>query len=277
MSALKTRTAPALDRALTLLELLSQSRCGLTLPELADQSKLPRSSVHYLLVTLERRGYLHRNPRTSRYLFGRQVLALANAAVPALSMRQVASPHLQRLASQTGLAAHLAVLERESAVVVAKHEASQSPRLPTWVGRRIAVHCTSLGKALIAFLPQEELDELLAAHPLARHNQNTLSSPRRLREDLARVASLGHAVDNEEDEIGMRCVGAPIFAPAENPAAGAVIASVSVSGSTETIEPQRVEDLARLVKATAAALSGVLAEAGPLHLHQPAHQRVAGV
>lgn len=257
MSALKTRTAPALDRALTLLELLSQSRNGLTLPELAGQASLPRSSVHYLLVTLERRGYLHRNPRTSRYLFGRQVLALANAALPSLGIRQQAGPHLQRLATQTGLTAHLAVFERDSAVVVAKHESSQSPRLPTWVGRRISLHSTSLGKAILAFLPAVELDELLAAHPLARHNQHTLASPRRLREELARVAALGHAVDNEEEELGLRCVGAPIWTPSSDTPA-AVVASVSVSGAIDAITPDRVDDLARLVKSTAAALSMIV-------------------
>lgn len=257
MSALKTRTAPALDRALTLLELLSQSRNGLTLPELACQANLPRSSVHYLLVTLERRGYLHRNPRTSRYLFGRQVLALANAALPALGIRQQAGPLLQRLATQTGLTAHMAVFDRDSAVVVAKHEASQSPRLPTWIGRRISLHSSSLGKAMLAFLPAGELDELLAAHPLARYNQHTLASPRRLREDLARVAAIGHAVDNEEEELGMRCVGAPIWAPASE-SASAVIAAISVSGDIDAITPERVDELARLVKNTATALSTVV-------------------
>jgi DNA-binding IclR family transcriptional regulator len=249
MPALKTRTAPALDRALTLLELLAQSRNGLTLPEMAAQADLPRSSVHYLLVTLERRGYLHRNERTSRYLFGQQVLTLANAVLPGLGVRQLAGPHLQRLAALTGLTAHLGVLEHNSAMVVAKHEASQSPRLPTWVGRRIHVHSTSLGKALIAFLPPEQLDELLDAHPLARHNQHTLASPRRLREELARVAERGHAVDNEEEELGLRCIGAPVWQ------SDVVVASVSVTGSIDDVFPQRVEDLARQVKAAAAAIS----------------------
>jgi len=249
MSALKTRTAPALDRALTLLELLSQSRHGLTLPELSERANLPRSSVHYLLVTLERRGYLHRNQRTSRYRFGQQVLALANGAAPALEMQQLAGPYLRRLAAQTGLTAHMAVLERDAAVVIAKHEAPQSSRVPTWVGRRINLHSTSLGKALIAFLPPAELEELLAAHPLARHNQNTMTSRVRLRDELTRVAEQGHAVDNEEEELGLRCVGAAVWGPT------GVVASVSVSGSIGTIASDRVAELARMVKSTAAALA----------------------
>ena len=85
MAAMKTQTAPAVDRALFILELVARSQIGLTLPELVEQSQLPRSSVHYLLVTLERRGYLHRSERTSRYLFGTKLLHLAHASLSGLS------------------------------------------------------------------------------------------------------------------------------------------------------------------------------------------------
>ena len=83
MTAIKTQTVPALDRALSILEILARSRAGLTLPEMVEQLKLPRSSVHYLLVTLERRGYLQRNERTSRYLFGMKMVQLSNMAIQA--------------------------------------------------------------------------------------------------------------------------------------------------------------------------------------------------
>src|SRR5436190_18694932 len=92
MAAIKTQTVPALDRAISILELLGKSRAGLTLPELVQQSGFPRSSIHYLLVTLERRGYVQRNERTSRYLFGVNLVQLANSAWSGLSLRQQAAP-----------------------------------------------------------------------------------------------------------------------------------------------------------------------------------------
>lgn len=256
MSALKTRTVPALDRALTLLELLSHSRNGLTLPELAEQTNLPRSSAHYLLVTLERRGYLVRNPRTSRYLFGRQAQELASAVLPSLGMRQLAAPCLQRLATQTGLASHLAVRERDAAVLIAKCEGPRVQRLPTWIGRRISLHSTSLGKAMLAYLPAGDLEELLAAHPLARHNQHTMVSPRRVREEVARVAEGGFAIDNEEEELGLRCVGAPV-----RTSDGRVLAAVSVCGAVDALDANRIAELSLQVRHTAAQLAGVLSEA----------------
>jgi DNA-binding IclR family transcriptional regulator len=242
MSAVKTRTVPALDRALTMLELLSRSRSGMTLPELAEQTNLPRSSAHYLLVTLERRGYLQRNQRTSRYLFGGQALELAGSILPSLGIRQVASPFLLRLATQTGLTAHLAVRERYAAVLIAKCEGPRPERLPTWVGRRFSLHSTSLGKAM------------LAAHPLARHNQHTMVSPKRVQEEAARVAAAGYALDNEEEELGLRCVGAPVRH------GDRVLAAVSVCGLAEAWDAGRLQELAGQLQHTAAQLAAVLSE-----------------
>ena len=254
MSAVKTRTVPALDRALTMLELLVRSRSGLTLPELAEQTNLPRSSAHYLLVTLERRGYVQRNQRTSRYLFGGQALELAGSILPSLGIRQVASPFLQRLATQTGFTVHLAVRERYAAVLIGKYEGPRAERLPTWVGRRLSLHSTSLGKTILAHLPEDELSELLAAHPLARHNQHTIVSPRRVREEAVRVAEAGFAIDNEEEELGLRCVGAPVRE------GDRVLAAVSVCGPADAWDAARLPELAGQLKQTAAQLAAVLSE-----------------
>ena len=147
MAAIKTQTAPALDRALSILELLAQSRTGLTLPELAQQSNLPRSSVHYLLVTLERRGYLQRNERTSRYLFGTQLLSLAHDATVRLSLRQHAAVHLQALMQRTQLTVHMGILKQTGGMIIARHEPPQSRRMATWIGKRMDIHCTEIGRA----------------------------------------------------------------------------------------------------------------------------------
>jgi DNA-binding IclR family transcriptional regulator len=258
MSAIKTRTVPSLDKALYILELLTHSRAGLTLPELVQQSGLAKSSVHYLLVTLERRGYVNRMERTGRYVLGMRVFSMANSVLRGLSQRQRAAPHLASLRLRTGLTVHMAILEQGEAVLIAKHEGAGSLRLATWIGKQMDLHCTGLGKALIAFLPDSELDAAIRERPLSRHNENTITHPKRLRENLELAVRNGYALDDEEDELGSRCVGVPIFGPGGRP-----IASLSVAGSLNEITHENVAMLAVECKRAAAAISRVLLDPSP--------------
>lgn len=255
MAAIKTQTVPALDRALSILELLAKSRAGLTLPELVEQSRFPRSSIHYLLVTLERRGYVQRNERTSRYLFGVNLVQLANSAWSGLSLRQQAAPFLGNLVRRARMTAHMAILKDNEAVIVAKHSPLDGPRTATWIGKRMDVHCTGLGKALIAYLTEPELESLLREHGLPRHNENTISSPRKLREELARVVLNGFSLDDEEDELGLRCIGAPVF-----DSCGRAIAAVSVSAASAQFTEESYAFLIRETKGAAVAIGDALAQ-----------------
>jgi DNA-binding IclR family transcriptional regulator len=272
MAAIKTQTVPALDRALSILELLSRSRAGLTLPELVEQSNLPRSSVHYLLVTLERRGYLQRNERTSRYLFGLNLVHLSNAAWNGLSLRQQAAPYLHHLMRRTQLTVHMAILNEHEAVLVGKLDPLDSAPKATWIGKRMDVNCTSLGKALIAYLPEPEIDRIILAHGLPRHNENTIHSPKKLKEDLARVVRLGYALDDEEDELGLRCIGVPVL-----DGIGRAIAAVSIAGTSSEINESNFEFLVREAKVTASGIAEALAESdsGSNALMQPALAKAA--
>ena len=254
MAAIKTQTVPALDRALSILELIAKSRAGLTLPELVEQSRLPRSSVHYLLVTLERRGYVQRNERTSRYLFGVNLVHLANAAWSGLSLRQEAAPFLNSLVRRTNMTVHMAILNDHEAVIVAKHSPIDSTRIATWVGKRMEVHCTGLGKALIAYLSSPELECILREHGLPRHNENTICSPKKLREELARVVQQGFSIDDEEDELGLCCIGAPVL-----DACGRAVAAVSLSGLSAQFSESSYSFLIRETMNTAAEIADTFA------------------
>ncbi len=250
MATLKTPSPPAVERALSILEALAESKNGLTLPELKEKLKLPKSSVHCLLLALERRGYLHRNETTGRYMFGLKLFSLANMALSGLEIRDAAAPFLRQLMLRTRLTTHLGILERDEAVLVEKIEASGLFRLATWMGKRMDVHCTGIGKAIIAFLPEERVDRLIAERGLPRHNENTICGPKKLKTELEQIRGRGYAVDDEEDEIGLRCIGAPVFGPS-----GEVIAAVSIAGTTSQILPEQEGSLARDVKRTAALIS----------------------
>ena len=249
-----TQSVPALEKAFSILEMLAESGTGLTLQELVRRSKLPKSSVHCILVTLQRQNYLHRNESTGRYMFGVKLFSLANMAISGLRLREQALPHLYALMQQTRLTTHMAILEENEAVLIAKVDGPGMFRAATWIGKRMELHCTGLGKALIAHVPEPRLEELLHKHSLPRHNENTLASVRRLREDLAKAAKRGYAVDDEEDEIGARCIGAPVLGED-----GSVLAAISIAGTTSQITGENEHELARPLKHAAAAISATLA------------------
>lgn len=249
MNEVKTKSVPALERTLTILEMLGNSRTGLTLSELTRNLKLAKSSVHYLLMTLERRGYLHRNSQTGRYMFGLKLFTLANMAVGGLRLREQARPFLIALGEKTKLTVNMAIKEQNEVVLIEKVEPPSIFRLATWVGQRLPLHCTGLGKALLAHLPEPELDRVIK-QGLLRHNENTIVSPRKLKEQLATIKQRGFAVDDEEATIGLRGLGAVILA-----SSGEAIASISVSGTTSQINPDNLANLAAKVIQTATAIS----------------------
>ncbi len=250
---LATQSVPALTKALWILEMLASSRVGLSLPEIVKKTGLPKSSVHCILVTLQRQGYLFRNENTSRYMFGLKLFSLVNMAVSGLKLRQQAAPFLHRLTQQTGTTAHMAILEHNEAILIEKIDPVGAARKATWLGKRMEVHCTGIGKAIIAYLPQERLNELLEERPLPRHNENTIASPKRLKEDLAATAKRGYSIDDEEDEIGHRCIGVPVFDET-----GQVIGAISIAGTIAQITAENAQELAQRVKSAAASISRVL-------------------
>lgn len=246
-------SVPSIERALSVLQCLGDSKRGFSISEIGRRLKIPKSSAHLILTTLERRGFLQKNTQTGRYHFGLQLVSLSRSALENLDLREEAKPFLRSLMQESGLTVHMAVLEREEAVIIEKVEAPGLVRLASWIGRRLDVNCTGVGKVLIAFLPNDELDYLLRTKDFARHNTRTIISKSALRRELALVKQSGYALDNEEDEPGLCCVGAPVFD--EN---GKAVAAISVAGTTSQIGIDRVPILARQVKRAARGISSRL-------------------
>jgi DNA-binding IclR family transcriptional regulator len=250
MSVANGYSVPSLDRALAVLELLAQSRNGFSISEISRKLKLPKSSVHLLVGTLERRGYLRKNAQSGRHSFGLKLIGLSRAALQGSDLREEAKPFLFGLMRETSLTVHMAVLERNEAVIIEKVECPGFLRLATWIGRRLDVNCSGVGKALIAFLSDDEFDRQFKSKALARHNENTTVSITKLKNELEQVRALGYSFDDEEDEIGFRCIGAPVFDFTNQ-----VIAAISVAGTTALVPRDIVPELARRVKNSAAQIS----------------------
>ena len=253
MPAPKTPSVPAVERTLAIFEVLAHSRSGLALSELARRLQVPKSSLHCVLLTLERTGYIHRNRRTGRYLLGLKLFGLANSALSGLMLREIAEPFLRSLMEETHLTVHLAILEGVEAVLVERVEPPGAARLATWVGKRMDLHCTAVGKALAASLTDEQLNSLIQQRPLLRHNDNTIRSLAKLQKELARVRQMGYAVDDEEEEAGHRCIGAPIV-----DSSGRTVAAVSIGGTTLQLTGDNLSVLAMRVTAAAGGISAAL-------------------
>ena len=183
MAANQTQSVPALQKGLAVIEVLARSRNGMTLPEVVQQTGIARSSAHCLLITFLRCGYLHRNERTSRYMFSLKFASLLNSAVWGLRLREQGAPWLRDLMQATQCTIHMGVLENREGLVVAKQELPNRPRLASWVGKRVDLHSTALGKSLLAFRRDDELEAILRDRPLTRHNENTICSVTRLRNE----------------------------------------------------------------------------------------------
>lgn len=245
-----TASVSSVDRALTFLETLAKSNRGMTLADIARKLRLPKSSAHCILLTLERRGYIYRIPSSHRYLFGMRLLNLAQEALGRLELRARASQPLRQLLQKTQMTVHMAIYEDGEAVLVEKLEPLTAVKMASHIGRRLDLHCTGVGKALLAYLPEDEIHRLRTSRAWSRHNENTIVFSKKLQAELEHIRKVGYSFDNEEDEIGFRCVGAPIF---ENNRA--VIAAVSVAGTTAQITGTTLSSLARTVKDTADEIS----------------------
>jgi DNA-binding IclR family transcriptional regulator len=180
-------------------------------------------------------------------------------ALDGATLREHAGPLLRALVERTGLTAHMAILEDNQAVLIARAAPPGSQSVATWLGKRIDVHCTSLGKCLLAYLADARVERLVREHGLFRHNENTIASLPRLKQDLSRTRERGYAVDDEEEEIGVRCIGVPVLGTD-----GSVLAAISLSGSTERIHSGNYAEFAAQLKHTASDIAerlGASAEA----------------
>jgi len=248
--AVRTPSVSGLERGLVLLELLTRSRAGLTMTQLVEESGFPRSSVHTLLLTLQRQGYLYRNHKSHRYMFGLKLLDLANTSVAGLLLREISSLRLQALTNSLRMTTHMGILENYQALIISKCTPAGHSRESTWVGGRLLLHSTGLGKALISHLSTDELRAVIRVHGLPKCNENTICSEMKFEQDIARCRERGYSISDEECELGSRCLGTPILDEHGN-----VFAAISVAGTTDQIRQDTVGDISQKLKLAATAIS----------------------
>lgn len=245
------RTIQSIERALDLLDILATGDCELALHEIAARAGLNNSTCHHLLATLVKRGYVGRNRRTRSYFLGARITELSNSRLKQFNLTDIAMPELKQLNETTRESVHLAVMQGHALVTLAKLES----RLPVRVGsdetgKTNAAHATATGKAILAWLPEPEIARVIASNGLPRFTEKTIGSIAGLMEDLRLTRRNGYAIDSEEFQPGVVCIGAAI-----RDHAGAVIGSISCSMPQMRADGKARDKVKTAVKLCAAAIS----------------------
>ena len=245
--------AQVVDRVVDILETFTRQGPELGVSEISRALDLKKATAHRLLASLRRRGIVAQDPVTRRYRLGMKLWELGSMATSHVDWIERVKPYLQQLTDRTGETTHLAVLNDGQVLYVDKVESPHSLRMPSQVGRRLPVHCTGIGKALVAFLPDEVLKALVDRHGLPRRTPNTITDLGALTDELTRSRARGFTVDNEEIEEGLVCIGAPVRDHTAH-----VVAAISIAGPSSRVRQDRIADHAREVVEAANAMSAAL-------------------
>jgi IclR family transcriptional regulator, KDG regulon repressor len=244
-------------KALDVLECLAFSAQSLSAPEVAERCGLTRPTAYRLLSTLASRGYVA-NGQDGRYLLGTKMLSLSRRLIDNVELPRLARPNLETLCHDVGEAVHLAVLDNTEVLYIDKIESSAAARMYSVIGTRNPLHCTSLGKAILAFLPEDDRRSILDRVSLTQRTGNTITDRAVLEDHLDAVRDQGYALDDVENEVGIRCVGAPVLSNA-----GLPIAALSISGPTIRMTRDRATEVAAVVRNTAYEISRKLGYVSP--------------
>jgi len=237
-------SVPALHRALDIIEALINHQPR-TVSELHRQFKIPKSSVYAILQTLKSRGYVTKDD-LDEYSLSLRLFSLGISLVENLDLRKGTHALLEELTQKAQLTGHIAVRDGKEAVYIDKVEVLTSVRLTTWLGRRVPLHSTSMGKAILAFLPEHEVDAILGKGPLNRLTPKTITNPAQLKAELTKIRAQGYAVGSEENEVGIRAVGAPILGPG-----GTAIGAVNLGATTLNMRTKDIPGFGALVRSYA--------------------------
>lgn len=240
-----TKNIQSIERAFSILELFqSGGPADLSVKDISEALALNKSTAFGLINTLTNLGYLQQNPENQKYSLGLKLLSFSNAVkVQSIIIRAV-HPYLEELKQRYGETAHCAVRYNDGVIYVDKVEATGSIYISTQIGTQNDLHCTGVGKCILAYLPADEQDRIYASN-LRTMTYHTITNSEQLREEMEKVRQNGYATEWEEISIGVACVAVPVFSAPDK-----VACSISISGMTTRIqaavEKGVVHDLKRI-------------------------------
>jgi DNA-binding IclR family transcriptional regulator len=229
----------SLVKMVAILEAFSTSRRAMSLAEIAATTGLPRSTAHRLAASMRDVGLLDQDEQRDRYRLGIKLFELGNTVLANMDLHREARPFVDALSRVSGHLVHLAVFDGRQAIVI--HRVPADSGTPLTLIEAAPVHCTSTGKAILAFQPATKIDAIIAGG-LKRFTDATITDGRKLKSELRMIRGRGYAFDEGEHQPGIRCVGAPI-----HDRAGRVIAGLSVSGPSRRLSKDQLVELSEIV------------------------------
>lgn len=227
----------SVERALQILDLFNEQATELKITEISKLMGLSKSTLHSLLKTLQLHGYIEQNPENGKYRLGMKLVERGHFVVGTMDIRQKAKSWLTRLSQETGQTTHLGILDGNEGVYIEKIEGKQAAIAYSRIGRRLPVHATAIGKVLLAWLDDEELAAVLEGYQFNGFTPATITDRASLLAALKETRHNRYALDNEENEPGVRCVAVPVWNHESR-----VIAALSLSTLTSRVNDAELAD-----------------------------------
>ncbi len=240
----------SVQRSLKILDLFNEYTIELKITDISEKMGLHKSTVHSLLKTLQESGYIDQNPENGKYRLGLKLVERGNLVVSTIDIRKMAKSYLMDLSKRTGQTTHLGILDGKAGVYIDKEEGEQSVIRYSRIGRRIPLHCTAIGKVLLSLQKPDKITQLLQGYEYTTSTKKTITDEVKFMEELEKVRQLGYAIDNEENEVGVRCIAVPIRNQNNQ-----VLAAVSISTLVSSVNDQKLEEFIILLKKVGQELS----------------------
>lgn len=244
--------APAVTRAMMILEYLAWHEEA-SFTEIHTSLDLPKSSTYGILAILEEGGYIQRSVEKDVYTLGLKLVELGSLAASRINIRREAKPFLEQLMKLTRFTANLSILDGLHMVYIDKIEPQSFIKLNSWIGKRQDLHCTAIGKVLLAYQPEKKMEDILGRMGFKRHTDSTITDKEKLKVHLWAVRQQGYALDDQENEHDIRCVAVPVFG-----SEGMIVAAISLSGLASQINDSKVTELVDILKENVNKLSQVM-------------------
>ncbi|BAB05856.1 IclR family transcriptional regulator [Halalkalibacterium halodurans] len=232
----------SVDRALTIISLVSEHKQGLGVTDVAAKLSLTKSSAYKLLATLVEHGFIEQDEETKKYRLGYRYLELSATLLESIDIRRQARPFLEQLEATTNEVVHLVLYDQGEMVYIDKLEGTKTLRTHSKIGRRAPIHCTSVGKVIMAYLPEKVQISLIERYGLPPHTERTITDKETFMKELEKIRLEGYGYEMEENEPGITCIAAPIF-----DYQGAITAAVSISGPSIRLSKERLHELRPLI------------------------------
>ncbi|WP_078409009.1 IclR family transcriptional regulator [Priestia abyssalis] len=247
------RLIQSVERAADVLELFLTSHPELSVKEISQKLNLSKSTVHGIIKTLEHRGYLQQNPDDLKYKLGIKLFELGNFVGNHLDIGKIAKPIIRNLVDELNETVHLVMLQRDEVIYIEKMEGPRALTIYSHVGKRAPIHCTGVGKAILAYQSEQEIDRILSSAILESFTEYTMTNIADIKNHLKSIRDKGYAIDDEEIELGLKCIAAPIFNHQ-----GSVIAAISCAAPKMRLDEERLSKVIVGIKRAASEISTCL-------------------